>query len=127
MKKWRDHFFVKLFWFCFSLHLLNISADTTALLNEHKNAVSNFNYQESIAEIVIEMLLGEEDFFQEVNEHSDDNSERTKPFKPLLFLSNFSQLHLDPVRSFDRRNKLNYHSFQFNSIFIGADSPPPEV
>ncbi len=127
MKKCRSSFLVKLFWFCFSLHLLNISADTSALLKQNQTIDLDYNYQESIAEILIETVLGNEDFFQELNEGADSDSERNKPFKPFFFISYPSHPTLVANSPFDKRSVLDYFAFQFNSIITGVDSPPPEI
>lgn len=127
MKKCRDSFLVKIFWFCFSLHLLNISADTSALLKQNQTIDLDYNYQESIAEILIETVLGNEDFFQELNEGTDSDSELNKPFKPFFFISYPSHPTLVANSPFYKRSVLDYFEFQFKSIITGVDSPPPEI
>lgn len=127
MKKCRDSFLVKIFWFCFSLHLLNISADTSALLKQNQTIYLDYNYQESIAEILIETVLGNEDFFQELNEGTDSDSELNKPFKPFFLSPTQVQFALLTSSLFDTRNLLDYFCFRFQSIITGVDSPPPEI
>lgn len=127
MKKCRSSFLLKLFWFCYSLHLLNFSIDTSALLKENQTAEFGYNYQESIVEFLVETVIGEEDFFEELNQGTEDDSERNKPFKPILFISYPSHPTIVANSPFDKRSVLDYFAFQFNSIITGVDSPPPEI
>ena len=84
----------------------------------------NYNKQESIVEIIVEKVFGEEDAFEEF-EDFENNSINKKDFKldfhAYISSSNYFSIEVQKEQIFT-----NY-SFSLKSIFPDVTSPPPQV
>jgi len=124
IKLFRNKSFVTLFWGFMALYLINLSVDTLEPKNEA--TYSNFNYQESIVEIVFEKILGFDNLIIECNDN--DSSDYTSKGKvkidiveslkrPLVFSSfNFTLRHVFPSCK-----------FHLVSTLLQRDFLPPEI
>jgi len=120
----QKHKYFKKFTFYLALLLLNISVD--APISNHVTYRENLNYnkQESIVEIIVEKVFGEEDAFDEF-EDFENNSINKKDFKldfqAYISTSNYFSIEVQKEQIFT-----NY-SFSIKSIFPEVTSPPPQV
>lgn len=68
----RNSTFLKTLWGLLGLFLLNISVDSTDLVPKHVSEDLSINDQESIVEIIIEKILGLENFVSEYDDVDSD-------------------------------------------------------
>ena len=120
----QKHKYFKKFTFYLALLLLNISIDAPISNNIAYRENLNYNKQESIVEIIVEKVFGEEDAFEEF-EDFENNSINKKDFKldfnAYISSSNYFSIEVQKEQIFT-----NY-SFSLKSIFPEVTSPPPQV
>jgi hypothetical protein len=120
----QKHKYFKKFTFYLALLLLNISVDAPISNNITYRENLNYNKQESIVEIIVEKVFGEEDAFEEF-EDFENNSINKKDFKldfnAYISSSNYFSIEVQKEQIFT-----NY-SFSLKSIFPEVTSPPPQV
>ena len=120
----QKHKYFKKFTFYLALLLLNISIDAPISNNITYRENLNYNKQESIVEIIVEKVFGEEDAFEEF-EDFENNSINKKDFKlnfhAYISSSNYFSIEVQKEQIFT-----NY-SFSLKSIFPEVTSPPPQV
>lgn len=108
-------------------YLLNISVDTADVYPDHIPEDLSFNDQESMAEVVVEMVLGFEDAFEEYDDHDTEDHSKKKNVKT------------DPVVHGDSAPGNHHHAglhrivirtclaALLHSGYSDTDSPPPKV
>jgi len=111
----QKHKYFKKFTFYLALLLLNISIDAPISNNITYRENLNYNKQESIVEIIVEKVFGEEDAFEEFEDFEN------KDFHAYISSSNYFSIEVQKEQIFT-----NY-SFSLKSIFPEVTSPPPQV
>lgn len=108
------------------LYLLNISVDNIDPEPEHIPEDLSFNDQESIAEIVIEKVLGFEDAIKEYDDN--DTDDHSRKIVKIDFL--FHEVKSDPINH-DQVLKRNLIFSDYEAClpkgFYELDGPPPKV
>lgn len=109
------------------LYLLNISVDAADAKPQHIPEDLAFNDQESIVELVVEMVLGFEDAFQEYDDHDTEDHNNKKNAKiDLVVLENCPKNnHQDQVTQ--RKKAYPAYKTRLTKGFTEIDSPPPKV
>lgn len=120
----KKHSYLKKTTFYLALLLLNISVD--APISNHITFRENLNYnkQESIVEIIVEKIFGEENAFEEF-EDLDNNSIQKKDFKLdfQAYISSSTYFQLEILKE----QICTKYSFSSKPIFQEVTSPPPQV
>jgi hypothetical protein len=110
-----------------AFYLLNISVDTTDPNPEYIPEDLSFNDQESIVEIIVEMVLGFEDAIKEYDDHDAENHNNQKNVK-INLLVQVNKINILAQNQFDKRKKLYpYYKGYLTKGFKEIDSPPPKV
>ncbi len=110
-----------------ALYLLNISVDTADPHPKHVPEDLSFNDQESIVEIIVEMVLGFEDAIKEYDDHDTENHNNQKNIK-IDFLVLINKINILAQDQFDKRKKrYPYYEGNLTKGFKEINSPPPKV
>lgn len=127
MNTLRKHIGFRILWALLALHFLNVSVDSMDMYASYIPEDIHYNDQESIAEIVVEQLLGFEDAFAEYDDVDHENhtgKKRGMSFK-IYFQSAENKSDFET-----QVNALKHFSIseKFLSNFcLSLDSPPPQA
>lgn len=123
----RNSVFTKILWGLMGVYLLNISVDTADPSPEHIPEDLSINDQESIVEIVVEMILGYENAFEEYDDN--DTEEHNKKTNVKIDLTNHytAEIVLNKESIITtRQNFPDLNTFLANG-FQKLDIPPPKI
>jgi hypothetical protein len=113
---------LKITWLLMGIYFINISIDSIDPQPRYINENLNINDQESIAELVVETILGYKNIFKEYDD--DDTKKNTKKknnSQDILFSKVFVENHRDEFIVL--RNKLQ--NFNILNGYKKIYSPPP--
>ncbi|WP_143159134.1 hypothetical protein [Mesonia phycicola] len=111
------------FCFCLALILLNISVNAPLLNPTTLKEDLSYNKQESIVEIIVEKVFGDENAFEEF-EDLEENSINKKDFK--LDFQAYLLQEKNIVFKLPKKNVSKKYLFTIKSIFQQVTSPPPK-
>ncbi|MCM5664392.1 hypothetical protein [Galbibacter mesophilus] len=110
-----------------AIYLLNISVDAADPHPDYIPEDLSFNDQESIAEIIIEKVLGFENAFEEYDDHDPEDHNKSNNVKINLLMHQV-QSSDSGINEFMQERKLPPHyKVHFTNFFKEIDSPPPNV
>ncbi len=109
------------------LYLLNISVDTADPHPEHIPEDLSFNDQESIVEIVVEKILGNENAIKEYDDPDTQDHSREINVKIDLFALNTFCLTIKPSIAEKKKQEFPAYRFFLASGFQKLDTPPPRI
>lgn len=126
MHKIRKIFSIKFFWGLLALYILNCSVDAPDAYADYMHCETNFNDQDSIAELIIEKLLGYEDAVDEYDMENEQEYSGKKGLAVDFFI-------IPPYYIINQHNILYKKHAKGNSKifhlipYFEIHSPPPEV
>ena len=109
------------------LYLLNISVDTADPNPEYIPEDLSFNDQESIVEIIVEMVLGFEDAFKEYDDHDTEDHNKKKGEKIDLLVHETRANRTVNKQFIGRKGPFPDHEALLTNGFNEIDSPPPKI
>ena len=118
---------IKYLWGLMWLYLLNISVDTADPNPDHITEDLSFNDQESIIEVLVEMVLGFEDAFKEHCDPDHEEHNAGKNVKIDFLVYEIQSVHQAATHPAEKSNRFpDYHARLTNGHKV-IDSPPPKV
>ncbi|AEV31791.1 hypothetical protein Oweho_0778 [Owenweeksia hongkongensis DSM 17368] len=122
----RNSVYLKVIWGFLGLFLLNISVDSVDLNPQHISEDLTINDQESIIEIIIEKLLGFENF---VSEYDDVDSNETEGKNGPINFDTLLTNSLHSFRSCFIAHKLTFgnYSQSITTGYFKLLTPPPQA
>lgn len=126
MKSLREHIIFRFLCAVLALHILNISVDTPDAQPDNIREDLSINDMESIAEIVLEQVLGIDNAIPEHDESDNNNGKINLKTGIDFFIQNFS------VKFTDINNCLLNKPSQYKETYseqfqTELNSPPPEA
>ncbi|OJJ15465.1 hypothetical protein BKI52_39305 [marine bacterium AO1-C] len=127
MKKLRNSSLTTFFWRLMVLYMLNVCIDAPDALLHHMPEDLSYNDQESIAEVILEKVLGYENA---IPEYDDRETDQNLVFKTSLTLDNFTLPETDSKLGLlaCQANTLNrsLYLLYFPIQYLDIPSPPPK-
>lgn len=126
MSQIRNKLFINIFWGMMGLYLLNISVDSPDPEPDHIPEDLTINDQESIAEIIIEQVLGYQNAIKEYDDHEPEDSNTNISVK-LNLINHYSETNIINQLAVSTAKKffLTPNSYLTRG-FHQLDTPPPK-
>lgn len=118
--------FNKILWGLMGFYLLNMSVDTADPNPEHIPEDLSINDQESMVEIVLEMVLGFEDTIKEYDDHDTEDQNKKRNVKIDLLELLFKGDKMDDSQSIEIKKTFPAYEARLIRSFNEIDSPPPK-
>lgn len=109
------------------LYLLNISVDTADPSPEHLPEDLSFNDQESLVELVVEMIFGFENAIKEYDDHDTEEHNNKKNLKIDLVVHFSNSKNEDHLQLIKRNNLCRDYVARLTQGFNQLDGQPPKV
>jgi hypothetical protein len=109
------------------LHLFNISVDTADPNPDYIPEDLSFNDQESIVEIIVEQVLGDEDAIKEYDDHDTDDHNKKERVKIDLLVHVINPSHYTYRQPNKKENFYPACDVRLESVFMEVAIPPPQI
>lgn len=127
MNTLRKHIVFRMMWGLLALHFLNVSVDTMDMYAEYIPEDIHYNDQESIAEIVVEQLLGYDDAFAEYDDVDHENHTGKKRGLTLKLYFQVAESKSDINLQLSLMKYFSLSENYYSNFCLSLDSPPPQA